>query len=199
MSISRGIPLGFPHKMLTKLRYVDTYSMTITTGSLAKQVMRWNSTFDPDATGGGHQPLYRDTFAAVYDQYCVVSAQIEVKLINPNSTTYVCGLTNEDDTSSASSVTVLCEQVKGKHTVLPPVTGSLSSHTFRMNWDARKILNIDPFTSQSYKTAVGSNPSEESDLVIWATNFDSSSGSILAHVTLTQTVLFTELQSPSSS
>jgi len=198
--MSRIPGLGFPHSMLTNLRYVDTYALTITSGSLAKQVMRWNSVFDPDLTGTGHQPLYRDTYASIYDQYAVVSASIEVKIVNSSTTAVLlCGIVGEDDASSSSTPNTLCEQATGQHTILPPLAGSLSSHTFRMNWDCKKMLHIDPFTSETYKTAVGSNPTEESDLVIWATNFDASSESVTVHVTLVQTILWTELTSPTQS
>jgi hypothetical protein len=185
--------------MVSQLRYVDTYSLTITTGSLAKQVIRWNSTFDPDLTGTGHQPLYRDTYAGIYDQYAVVRASVEVKFVNPSNTTIVCGIVNEDDSSSSSTVDTLCEQALGQHTIIPALTGALSTHTFTQNWDCVSYLHIDPFASETYKTAVGSNPTEESDLVIWATNFDATSIAVVVHVTLVQEVLWTELTSPTQS
>jgi hypothetical protein len=192
--------LGFPHSMVSQLRYVDSYSLTITSGSLAKQVMRWNSTFDPDLTGTGHQPLYRDTYAAIYDQYAVIRASIEVKICNTDtSNLIICGIVSEDDAASSSTVDTLCEQATGQHTTLPPLAGSLSTHTFRMDWDCKKMLHIDPFTSEAYKTAVGNNPTEESDLVIWATNFSAASQSVNATVTLVQEVLWTELSSPTQS
>lgn len=191
--------LGFPHAMVAQLRYVDTYALTITAGSLAKQVMRWNSTFDPDLTGTGHQPLYRDTFASIYDQYAVISASAEVKFINASTSSIVCGIVSEDDANSSSTVDTLCEQALGEHTILPPLTGALSTHTFRLNWNCKDYLHIDPFSSELYKTAVGNNPTEESDLVIWATDFDAASISVTVHVTLVQEVLWTELTSPTQS
>lgn len=173
--------------------------MTITSGSLAKQVMRWNSTFDPDLTNTGHQPLYRDTFAAIYDQYAVISATIVVKIVNLATAVLVCGVLTEDDASSSSTIQTLMEQGTGQHTILPPQTGSLSSHTFRLKWSCQKMLNIDPFSSETYKTAVGSNPTEESDLVIWATTADGSSATPYVTIEMEQVVLWTELQSPTGS
>lgn len=205
--VTRGLPasllrvpgLGFPHAMVCQLRYVDTFALTITSGSLAKQVMRWNSTFDPDFTGTGHQPLYRDTYASIYDQYAVVRAHVEVKFVNPSNSTVVCGIVGEDDTSSSTTVNTLCEQATGQHTILPALTGSLSSQVFTMAWDCKEVLHIDPFTSELYKTAAGSNPTEESNFVVWATNFDATSSAVTAHVTLVQEVLWTELTSPTQS
>jgi len=200
MSLGGRMPLGFPHQLLTKIRYYDTYAMTVTTGSLGKQVMRWNSTFDPDFTSTGHQPLYRDTLAGIYDHYAVVSAHANIKIVNTSTVPLIVGCVTDDDSSSAGSVTVLAEQATGEHMLLPPLTGSLSSVTFNPTWDCKKVLGIDPYSSEEYKTAVASNPTEESYLHIWGTVTDgSSSTSITVAVELVQTVLWTELQTPSSS
>lgn len=201
MRIGARIPFGFPHQLLTKLRYYDTYAMTVTTGSLGKQVMRWNSTFDPDFTSTGHQPLYRDTFAGIYDHYAVVSATANIKIISTStSASLIVGCITDDDSASAGSVTVLCEQNTGEHMLLPPLSGSLSSVTFNPSWDCKRVLGVDPYASEEYKTAVGSNPAEESYLHIWGTVTDgSSSTSITVAVELVQTVLWTELATPSSS
>lgn len=200
LAMGRQLQFGFPKQMLTQLRYYDTYAMTVTTGSLGKQVMRWNSTFDPDSTGVGHQPLYRDTFAGIYDHYAVVSAKANVKIVNTSTVPLICGVATDDDASSAGSVSVLCEQTTGQHCLLPPVSGSLSSVTFNPTWSCKADLGIDPYSSEEYKTSVAANPTEESYLHVWATVTDgSSSTSVIVAVEMVYTVLWTELQTPSSS
>jgi hypothetical protein len=200
MRINSGIACGFPMTLLTKVRYYDTYAMSVTTGSLGKQVMRWNSTFDPDYTSTGHQPLYRDTFASIYDHYAVVSARANVKIVNTSTVPLIVGCVTDDDSSSAGSVTVLAEQPTGVHELLPPLSGSLSSVTFYPTWDCKKVLGIDPYSSEQYKTAVGSNPSEESYLHIWGTVTDgTSSTSIIVAVEIEFDCLWTELATPTSS
>jgi len=200
LSSGGAICTGFPNTLLTKVRYYDTYAMTVTTGSLAKQVMRWNSTFDPDFTSTGHQPLYRDSLAAIYDHYAVISAKANVQIVNTATVPLIVGCVTDDDSSSAGSVTVLCEQVSGKHKLLPPLSGSLSSVTFNPTWDCEKVLGINPYSSEEYKTAVGSNPTEESYLHIWGTVTDgSSSTTITLVVEMVYEVLWSELATPSSS
>jgi hypothetical protein len=200
MRANGGIACGFPMTLLTKVRYYDTYAMSVTTGSLGKQVMRWNSTFDPDFTSTGHQPLYRDIFATIYDHYAVVSARANVKIVNTSTVPLIVGCVTDDDSSSAGSVTVLAEQPTGMHEMLPPLSGSLSSVTFRPTWDCKKVLGIDPYASEEYKTGVGSNPTEESYLHIWGTVTDgSSSTSITVSVEIEFDCLWTELATPSSS
>lgn len=110
------------------------------------------------------------------------------------------GAVTDDDSAVAGTVSVLQEQAYGVHRMLPPLTGSLSTCTLRLPWSAKKNLRIDPFTSEEYKTSVGSNPTEESYLNIWATTTDGlSNGTVIVNYTLVQEVLWTELQTPSSS
>ena len=58
---------GFPNSIITKLRYADTYEGTGTSGARYQNVYRANGIFDPDATGTGHQPLYRDNWVNIYN------------------------------------------------------------------------------------------------------------------------------------
>jgi hypothetical protein len=196
---SSRIATGFPNKIVTKLRYHDLLTLTSTAGSLAKYLFRWNSTFDPDFTGTGHQPLYRDTFAGIYDQYSVVSATAVIKFVNSTTTVYQVGCVTEDDSSSSTLITTLCEQNDGYNTILPPLSGALTTKTFNLSWDCKKKLGIDPYASETYKTANGANATEESFLVLWAAPIDSSTNSVYFEIDLVQTVLYTELQTPTGS
>jgi len=199
LAIGRQMPMGFPDKLMSKLRYCDLNTLTSTLGSIGRYVFRWNSTFDPDLTGVGHQPLYRDTFAGIYDQYSVVSATAKIKFINPGTDPIRVGVVTDDDNTGSTTVDTLCEQAHGQHVLLPPMAGSLSSHTFNISWDCKKILTIDPFTSEAYKTAVGSDPTEQSDLHVWFNNAIAGTSVCYFDIELIQTVLWTELSTPVQS
>lgn len=200
MGVSQSIPLGFPDKLLTKVRYHDTEPLNSSSGVIATYKYRWNSTFDPDSSGVGHQPLYRDTFAAIYDQYAVVRAHATIKFINTSTVPIIVGCVTDDDSTTSSSRDVLCEQTHGRNIILSGLNGALTEFTFHLDWDCKTRLNIDPFTSQTYKTAVGSNPSEESYLSLWSLPLDGSSASTsYVDVLIEYTTLFTELTTPTVS
>jgi len=191
---------GFPQQLVAKLRYCDTMTLSPSSGSLVKQVFRLNSVFDPDLSGVGHQPLYRDTFAAIYDQYAVISTRIVVTIVNTGSVPIHCGCLVEDDSTSSTSYTTLMEQSTGQHKLVPAQAGSLSSHTFTYDWDCKRHLGIDPFASETYKTAVGSNPTEESDFLVWLQPVDlASSMTNYINVEMDMVVLWTELATPAGS
>jgi len=82
-----------PHPLsrVVKLRYAQ--QITITHGALGipgVYTFRANSLFDPDYTGVGHQPLFRDQFSALYNHYVVLGAKITARFA-PNTDTNAVG------------------------------------------------------------------------------------------------------------
>jgi hypothetical protein len=191
---------GFPDRMLTKLRYHDTITITSTSGIINVNVFTWNSTYDPDVTNSGHQPLYRDTYASIYDHYAVVSARAKAQFIN-SSTTLSCmvGGVTDDDSSSTTEFNTIAEQAHAKHVLLTPLSGSKSSATMNFTWDCMQVLGIDPYTSQTYKTAVGSNPSETSSLILFNATTTGSTNSVIVDIEFEYDVLWTELTTPTGN
>lgn len=192
---------GFPDRILTKLRYSDIKNLSSTLGASANYRFRWNSIFDPDQSGTGHQPLYFDTYASVYDHYAVVSAKMKVLLVNQETSLgIICGVVTDDDASSTADFNILSEQNHGISTYLTPLSGSSSEKILRSSWNCQQILNIDPFSSETYKTDVGSNPTEESYCNIWSISQDGSSTTVLRFkIDFEYEVLFSELKTPSLS
>jgi hypothetical protein len=72
----RGIPHLYNNHFTVKLTYADTFNYSITpSGGGARQIFRANSIFDPDYTGVGHQPLFRDMWASQYNFYTVLACE----------------------------------------------------------------------------------------------------------------------------
>lgn len=200
IALGSSLVFGFPNKLLTRLRYCDTIPLSSSVGSLAKQIFYINSTFDPDNTGTGHQPLYRDTYAGIYDQYAVVSAVFRCTIVNQMGVPLMCGLVLDDDASTSTNYNTLAEQNNASMRLVPALTGSISSTRFVFNWECQKHLGIDPYASQTYKTGVGSNPTEVSTMVVWGQPVDlATTGTFYIHVEIDQTVLFTELTTPTQN
>jgi len=74
--------------MHCRLRYVESFEFNPTAGVMATQVYRANSAYDPDYTGGGHQPLGFDQYATLYAHYTVLSSHITCTL-EPTTTAAV--------------------------------------------------------------------------------------------------------------
>lgn len=63
-----------PHMYLT-LRYTETFNNTLLTLVASSQVFNLNSPFDPNRTGGGHQPYGYDQITLMYNRYRVLSCK----------------------------------------------------------------------------------------------------------------------------
>jgi len=72
-------------KIKTLLRYVDTKTLSPGTGA-GVHTFRMRSIYDPDYTGGGHQPMFRDNWATLYGQYKVLKTMVSVTF-HPNMVT----------------------------------------------------------------------------------------------------------------
>jgi hypothetical protein len=190
---------GFPDRLETVLRYHMQTALNSTSGSIAKQQFRWNSCFDPDFTGSGHQPLYWDQFTTMYDNYIVTKASAVIKFVNTSTVPFQVGMGTDDDTTASATLDTLCEQNHSKSTLLPPLSGSLSSKTFLPHWDYQTIIGDNPYSSQGAKTGIGADPTQISVLNCYAATVDASSNSCYVDVYLYQTVLFTELKTPTAS
>jgi len=77
----------FPKQMAVKLTYCDTIAIPNTDTGTADYRFRLNSIFDPDMTGGGHQPRGHDQWATIFSKYCVIGAKVKVEPIYSSSST----------------------------------------------------------------------------------------------------------------
>lgn len=69
-TVNRSINLISP-RYITRLKYSDTYALSVLSLGINQQEWRMNSCFDPDLSGVGHQPMGFDQLAALYNRYRV--------------------------------------------------------------------------------------------------------------------------------
>ena len=68
-----------PCSFATKLTYSSNVSINPgAAGTPAAYVYRANGLYDPDLTGGGHQPRGYDQFTPMYNHWTVVGAKVTV-------------------------------------------------------------------------------------------------------------------------
>lgn len=75
----------FPQKWTRCLTYSDSFVLTTPIlGVVSEQIFSLNSIYDPDVTNAGHQPLYHDQIAALYNFYLVTGCKLEVTFSDPS-------------------------------------------------------------------------------------------------------------------
>jgi len=190
---------GFPNTIISKLRYCSFVALTSTTGSIGTNILAANGIFDPDISGTGHQPLYRDTYAGIYDQYIVLGAKVTARF-QPRTTdkAFCVGIVGDDDTTFSTTIETRCEQ----NNSVWALTGTphYGPVTLTATFSPEEMFGIAAKDDGSSQTAVGSNPSELFCWALWATVVDNVSTAVIdVWYEIDYTVKFTELQTPTQS
>jgi hypothetical protein len=192
-----GKVYGFPNSIITKLRYVDSVNLTGTTGARGLNVFAANGIFDPDVTGTGHQPLYRDSYAGIYDQYCVLGSKIKVSFsVNTADVPVIVGIQGDDDSAISTTVTTLMEQNNSYYEIMSSRAGG-GTAVVNCYFEPLEHFGVAVKDDGSSSTAVGANASELWCYGVWAAAADAvSTVSVNAIVEIEYIVKFSELQSP---
>lgn len=101
---------GFPQSIITTVRYCDLITVTNSAATVDKYIYRANGIFDPNYTGGGHQPMWRDNYASIYNQYVVLGSKITVKFQSDSTDeSWVVGILGDDDATTPTNILTLME------------------------------------------------------------------------------------------
>lgn len=193
--LSRSV-CGFPNSIITKLRYCTFLDLTAASGTVSGNLFAANGIFDPDITGVGHQPLYRDNYASLYDQYAVIGSKITVEFTSASATLgqYV-GITGDDDSTTSNNLETLMEQ----NNTTCCMVGAAGSPTVTLvaTFDPLSAFGVDVKDDGASQTAVGSNPTELWCWKVWALPADAATVvPCYIRVQIEYTVKFAELQTP---
>lgn len=186
---------GFPNTIISKHRYSSVINLVSTTGALAKHVFASNSMFDPDITGSGHQPLYFDNYASIYDQYVVIGSKITVMYMPRSSTLHaIGGLIGDDDGTTPTTFDTLCESNNAISTVIAPAGGGITE--LEMTFEPQENFGVDAKSDGSAQTAVTTSPTEQWYWTVWHQPADGASTQTCdVKVMIEYTVKYSELKS----
>lgn len=156
-----------PQRASTILKYSQRMTATSTTGVMYEYQFKINSVFDPDYTGGGHQPLGHDQLYTFYNRYRVDS--VDAKVVFHKSTdscVAVVGLLGKNgvDTQAASGLAALIEQSQFKYKTTSYGIGASNPITLKRHLDCAQITGVTKEkyrTDDVYQAIMGSSPSEE--------------------------------------
>nr|QTE03455.1 MAG: putative capsid protein [Chrysolophus pictus CRESS-DNA-virus sp.] len=194
------LQFGFPTKIITILRYVDIYNITSTTGGITTLVFRLNGCFDPDATNLGHQPMYYDNYAAIYDTYRVLGSRITAKISGANLANtqgpWAYGI-NGSTTSGALSTAVRTrmEQNDGISTMY---NGQQTPDTLSFAYSPEIKLGR-PAGDDTVGAAVGANPSAQYFAHVWFADLNGTTSQAVLNVMVEYTVEFYGLKQQSEN
>lgn len=160
--------VGFPKLMKLTHRYCENVQISTTNGSFGTYLFSCNGMFDPNITGTGHQPVYFDNMAALYDHYTVIGSRIKVTVSAVDGSgngfpAYLC-VGKDDDTSVASTFLALTEQNPADFKMVAfqgnePVT-------MTSTWSAKATFGGSVLGNDNLQGTGSANPTEQTYYVI---------------------------------
>ncbi len=164
---------GFPLTARATLRYCDNVSINPTLGNVGSYTIRANSIFDPDYAFGGHQPLGRDQWSAIYNRYMVVSSRIKCTFSSgeaaASNAIVANGLLLHDDGSLVTTgPSTVIEQGRSKTMFTSKAAETSILPSLSTSFDAKKFFNVKDVAAETDIGAVYSaNPAREAFFIFW--------------------------------
>lgn len=186
---------GFPDTIITTMRYCDAFTRTSTLGAIGFNTFRANSIFDPDETGLGHQPMYRDQWAGIYNSYVVIGSKITVRFARQSTANLCVGVCGDDNSLFPTLLSEKMEMNNSVYTIL-----HADDVTLQMTYEPQQNFGVDAKSDGASQTAVGSNPAEQYYFGVWGHCIDATLTSKFDFtIEIEYTVKFSELITPIGS
>lgn len=189
-----------PRKLITKLRYYDSFSINAGLGAAASHVFSANGLYDPNITGTGHQPRGLDQLFAMYDHAVCLGSKITVFFDNRASARMVGGIYVKDNATTTTDPINLMEMGKVKSTVLNGVGAPQQKLSVSVN--PNKFLGRSkPLADSELKTGIGNNPSEQCyfHCFAYSPNASDDPGAVYCTVVIDYIVALIEPKQPTMS
>lgn len=168
MRVPRAGPLGRTHKTL--LRYCE-YRFTLDPGLVTahQKVYSANGMWDPNFSGGGHQPLGFDQLMAMYNHYTVIGAKIAVRMFGIDSTYEgLLSIHLQSNSSAPPNIEQLIENGSVAYKFIGSRdSGTTAALTLKCN-PAKYLGRSKPLSDPQLKGTATANPDEQVYFVISA-------------------------------
>lgn len=157
---------------MVKLRYVQEIQADPAAAGVYSYYFNATSLFDPNSSGGGHQPLGFDQWATIYAKYTVVGSKIKATFAPTTAAVTVpayAGIILDDNaTFSYTSGPQIYESKQGKqNTKIIGGNANARKVTCTRSYSARKFHGKPPLTNGDIEANVTGNPNDNVYFGVW--------------------------------
>ena len=147
----------------------------------------------------GHQPLYFDQVAAIYQHYTVMKARMKVTIVPNTVDAYVSGILIDDDLTPA--ITTLDGMVEQPSAVLKTSQRDAEVVTIYKNWDVKSAFTTNPLANPNLQGDAAANPVETQAFIIFNRPVDQTVVSMQfnLYVSIEYDAVWTELRTMTMS
>lgn len=172
---------------MTKMTHRYAVNPNVASPGLAGTALlyRANGMFDPEQATGGHQPMYFDQLAALYDHFCVIGSKMTVTFSPAagNTVPVQFNLGVDDDATIPSNSPVSLAEYTDSNYGIIPVPGS-PPITRTMTWSAKKYFGKDPLDNPELQGSVSADPTEQSYFTVTLQPMDGLSINQAIYITI---------------
>ncbi len=149
-----------PDRLRTKMVYTTSLQLSQAAGILQTHVYRGNSTYDPDHTGVGGQPMGRDQLVTLYGQYKVYASKIIVNFANATTGQQFvnCAVTPAKGSGPLVSME---EMQEGNYGRSGYITEQQDKKTISNFMSTKKIYGVRQINDFEYASGSANNPVSE--------------------------------------
>lgn len=182
MALSTRSP--FPRMYTTKLRYSEHITLDPGVATIATHQFSCNGLYDPNVSGGGHQPYGFDQLTPLYDHYTVIGAKIMLQFSPGTSATvpYIFGCYIDDNSSPATNYDTV-QEIPENNWVVCAID---DTKTLTKKVSLKKFLGIkNLLSSKECQGTDSSNPTEQAYFTLWTKAVDTTVNSPAVNVIVT--------------
>jgi len=179
-------PTAFPSMHTCTMRYNAVVALAPAAGSVATNVFRLNSVFDPDYTGVGATVAGYTSLAALYGKYRVLGFSMKIEYMNYGAAPLTCFVAVNPVTTVGVDITAILRQrhvwyrgicsKDGSGTITHVVRGSVSS--------VYGVPRAQVRSEDDYASVTGSNPNNPVFAHVGVYADGAAAGTANAHVSI---------------
>jgi len=188
-------------QQLVNFRYQDVRSIQPAALATAVHIFSANGAYDPDISGGGHQPRGFDQLMQLYDHFVVIATKITIDFIARAGETVpvICGVAVRDFTTT-DDYNGYIEGGNVKYSYTGQFNGVKTRIEYKLNPN-RFLGRSKPMADPNLKGSTSGNPTEQCffHVFLYAPFILQDPGAYAANVVIEYTAILIEPKVPSIS
>jgi len=189
---------GFPTRLAMRHKYAELTVLTSTTGSLATYVVSANSMYDPNVTAAGHQPMYFDELAAIYDHYTVVSSYCKITITTGSSSNAAAQivLALDDDATGTGNINYAAE---GNRSVVKTIANAANQPVILTSAWSAKSFGPNPLDNDNLQGSSAASPTEVSNWILYLNSLNGATTAVNLGIEIWYNAVWDELKTNAGS
>lgn len=159
-----------PDRYVTTMRYSEGITFSCSSANVLYSYSLQSSIYDPDLTAAGHQPLWRDQYAAMFNRYRVFGIKYQVYCKNTNvAQLTVLAAQHSSSSTTDTSFNLLLERGTARYKFLD--SNNSQSNYFGGYLSVPKVYGMSRTQFQAddgFDAAIGADPSKLAYLHLYA-------------------------------